>query len=90
MQYRLCVIHSSDPLGAKVGGLETFVRDMIAHLPADFSFLMIGVDSTGKRTLGKVTRETFRGKTFDFMPVLHFPEDKAREAAKSLKNSINF
>ena len=90
MQYRLCVIHSFDPLGAKVGGLETFVRDMIAHLPEDFSFLMIGVDSTGKRPLGKVTRETFRGKAFDFMPVLHFPEDKAREAAKTIKNSINF
>ena len=37
-----------------------------------------------------MTRETFRGKAFDFMPVLHFPEDKAREAAKTLKNSINF
>ena len=33
MSYRLCVIHSFDPLGAKVGGLETFVRDMLAHLP---------------------------------------------------------
>lgn len=90
MQYRLCVIHSFDPLGAKVGGLETFVRDMIGHLPDDFSFLMIGVDSTGKRPLGKVSRETFRGKPFDFLPVLHYPEDKAREAARSLKDSINF
>ena len=90
MQYRLCVIHSFDPLGAKVGGLETFVRDMIGHLPDDFSFLMVGVDASGKRPLGKVTRETFRGKPFDFLPVLHYPEDKAREAARSLKESINF
>ena len=90
MTYRLCVIHSFDPLGAKVGGLETFVRDMIAHLPEDFTFLMIGVDASGKRALGQVTRETFRGKSFDFLPVLHYPEDKAREAAKSLKDSINF
>ncbi len=90
MSYRLCVIHSFDPLGAKVGGLETFVRDMLAHLPDDFRFLMIGVDSSGTRPLGKVSRETFRGKTFDFLPVLHYPEDKAREAAKSLRDSINF
>lgn len=90
MQYRLCVIHSFDPLGAKVGGLETFVRDMIAHLPDDFTFLMIGVDASGKRPLGKISRETFRGKPFDFLPVLHYSEDKAREAAKSLKDSINF
>lgn len=90
MQYRLCVIHSFDPLGSKVGGLETFVRDMIAHLPEDFTFLMIGVDATGKKPLGKMTRETFRGRAFDFLPVLHYPEDKAREAAKSIKDSINF
>ena len=90
MQYRLCVIHSFDPLGAKVGGLETFVRDMLGHLPDDFTFLMIGVDSTGQRELGRITRETFRGKTFDFLPVLHYSEDKAREAARSLKDSINF
>lgn len=90
MQYRLCVIHSFDPLGAKVGGLETFVRDMIAHLPSDFTFLMVGVDATGKKPLGKVTQETFRGQSFDFLPVLHYPEDKAREAAKSIKDSINF
>ena len=51
---------------------------------------MIGVDASGKRPLGKVSRETFRGKAFDFLPVLHYPEDKAREAAKSLKDSINF
>ncbi len=90
MQYRLCAVHSFDPLGAKVGGLETFIRDMLGHLPDDFSFLMIGVDASGERPLGQISRETFRGKTFDFLPVLHYPEDKAREAAKSLKDSINF
>ena len=90
MQYRLSVIHSFDPFSAKVGGLETFVRDMIGHLPLDFSFLMIGVDASGKRELGKITRQTFRGQTIDFLPVLHFSEDRAREAAKSLKDSINF
>ncbi len=88
--YRLCVIHSFDPLGAKVGGLETFVRDMIGHLPDDFSFLMIGVDATGERELGKLTKATFRGKEFDFLPVLHYSEEKAREAARSIKDSINF
>ena len=89
MKYRLCVIHSFDPFGAKVGGLETFVRDMIAHLPEDFSFLMIGVDATGRRPLGVVSKETFRGKAIDFMPVLHYGDDRAREAAKRLKDSIN-
>ncbi|MCB1522168.1 MAG: glycosyltransferase [Hyphomicrobiaceae bacterium] len=90
MNYRLCVIHSFDPRGAKVGGLETFIRDMIAFLPEDFSFLMIGVDAIGDLELGKVTRQEFRGKSFDFLPVLHFPDDQAREAARSIRQSINF
>ena len=90
MPYRLSVIHSFDPFSAKVGGLETFVRDMIGHLPPDFSLLMIGVDASGQRDLGRITRESFRGRTIDFLPVLHYSEDRAREAAKSLKDSINF
>ncbi|MGD9784045.1 MAG: glycosyltransferase [Hyphomicrobiaceae bacterium] len=90
MSYRLSVIHSFDPRGAKVGGLETFIRDMIAFLPDDFTFLMIGVDARGDLELGKVSRQEFRGKSFDFLPVLHFPDDRAREAARSISQSINF
>lgn len=90
MQYRLCVIHSFDPRGAKVGGLETFIRDMIGFLPDDFEFLMIGVDAIGDCRLGEVSRQTFRGKSFDFLPVLHFPDIQSREAARSIAKSINF
>lgn len=90
MKYRLCVIHSFDPRGAKVGGLETFIRDMIAFLPDDFTFLMVGVDAIGDQVLGKVSQQTFRGKPYEFLPVLAFPDDKAREAARSIKESINF
>jgi hypothetical protein len=90
MHHRLCVIHSFDPRGAKVGGLETFIRDMLAFAPDDFSFLMIGVDAIGDQKLGKVTKQTFRGKSYDFLPVLHFPDDKAREAATSVGGSITF
>jgi glycosyltransferase involved in cell wall biosynthesis len=90
MTYRLCVIHSFDPRGSKVGGLETFVRDMIAFLPEDFTFLMIGVDGTGDLKLGEVVRQEFRGRPYDFLPVLHYPEARAREAAKTIGDSINF
>jgi len=90
MRHRLCVIHSFDPRGAKVGGLETFIRDMIAFLPDDFEFLMIGVDSLGDLKLGEVSRQSFRGREFDFLPVLHYSDEKAREAARSISQSINF
>ena len=90
MKHRLCVIHSFDPRGTKVGGLETFIRDMIAFLPADFTFLMIGVDASGKLELGKVIEAEFRGKSFEFLPVLHYSDAQAREAAKNIRSSINF
>ena len=90
MTYRLCVVHSFDPRGSKVGGLETFIRDMIAFLPDDFTFLMIGVDGVGDLKLGEVVHQEFRGKTIEFLPILHYSDAKAREAAKSLADSINF
>jgi glycosyltransferase involved in cell wall biosynthesis len=90
MTYRLAVIHSFDPRGSKVGGLETFIRDMIAFLPDDFTFLMVGVDGVGDLELGQVVRQEFRGKSFEFLPVLRYPEAKARAAARTLADSINF
>ncbi|MDX2306625.1 MAG: glycosyltransferase [Hyphomicrobium sp.] len=90
MTYRLCVLHSFDPRGAKVGGLETFIRDMIAFLPEDFSFLMIGVDAVGDLEIGKVAKAQFRGRSFDFLPVLSYPDSAAREAATSIRKSLTF
>jgi glycosyltransferase involved in cell wall biosynthesis len=90
MTYRLCVIHSFDPDGTKVGGLETFVRDMIAFLPDDFTFLMIGVDGSGTLELGRTVMREHRGKRYGFMPILHYPDAKMHEAARTLGDSINF
>lgn len=90
MHHRLSVIHSFDPRGAKVGGLETFIRDMIAFLPDDFSFLMIGVDALGDLEIGKVTTIEFRGRRFEFLPVLSYPDAHAREAATSIRQSLTF
>ncbi|MFN3869131.1 MAG: glycosyltransferase family 1 protein, partial [Hyphomicrobiaceae bacterium] len=90
MQHRLCVIHAFDPRGSKVGGIETFIRDQIVFLPDDFDFLMIGIDTVGDLDLGKVTRHAHRGKSFEFMPVLRIDDSESREAAKSIRQSLNF
>lgn len=88
--YRLAVIHTFDPRGAKVGGIETFVRDMIAFLPDDFSFLMVGVDAIGDLELGKISKQSFRGVEYDFLPVLHYSDDRAKTAATNIANSVTF
>src|SRR5581483_1451894 len=71
-RYQICLIHPFDPRGQKVGGLETYIRDFITFHPSDTDILFIGVDSTGELELGRLHRLTFRGRAFDFFPILHY------------------
>jgi glycosyltransferase involved in cell wall biosynthesis len=89
MSYRLGVVYAFDPQSARIGGIETYVRDVLRNLPDDFTYLLIGIDEFGTRPLGQVSRETYGNKTFDFLPVVHFPDAGATGAAKRLKDSIN-
>jgi glycosyltransferase involved in cell wall biosynthesis len=87
-RYQICLIHPFDPRGEKVGGLETYIRDFITFHPADTDILFIGVDSTGDLELGRLHRLTFRGRAFDFLPILHYSDQQAREAARSIRTSL--
>lgn len=87
-RYNICLIHPFDPRGEKVGGLETYIRDFITFHPEDTDLLLIGVDSTGEMRLGEVHRITFRGRSFDFLPILHYSDQQAREAARSIRSSL--
>ena len=87
-RYQICLIHPFDPRGQKVGGLETYIRDFITFHPDDTDLLFIGVDSAGGMKLGEVQKLTFRGRTFDFLPILHYSDQQAREAARSIRTSL--
>ena len=87
-RYQICLIHPFDPRGEKVGGLETYIRDFITFHPDDTDLLFIGVDSTGDLRLGQIHRLTFRGRTFDFLPILQYSDAQAREAARSIRTSL--
>lgn len=87
-RYQICLIHPFDPRGEKVGGLETYIRDFITFHPNDTDILYIGVDSTGDLELGRIHRLTFRGRSFDFFPILHYSDQQAREAARSIRTSL--
>lgn len=86
----LCLIHPIDPRGNKVGGIETHVRMMIAHAPRDWRVLLVGVDGRGDCRLGEIRRLTMEGRTFDFLPVLHFPDVHTHHAARSIFASLTF
>ncbi len=87
-RYQICLIHPFDPRGQKVGGLETYIRDFITFHPADTDLLFVGVDSIGDLKLGEVRRITFRGRDFDFLPILRYTDQQAREAAKTIRSSL--
>lgn len=87
-RYQICLIHPFDPRGQKVGGLETYIRDFITFHPADTDLLFVGVDSIGDLKLGEIHKLTFRGRSFDFLPILHYSDDQAREAARTIRSSL--
>jgi glycosyltransferase involved in cell wall biosynthesis len=87
-RYQICLIHPFDPRGEKVGGLETYIRDFITFHPADTDILFIGVDSAGDLALGEIHKLDFRGRAFDFLPILHYSDQQAREAARSIRSSL--
>ena len=87
-RYQICLIHPFDPRGEKVGGLETYIRDFITFHPADTDLLFVGIDSKGDLKLGDVHRLAFRGRTFDFFPILHYSDLQAREAARNIRSSL--
>ncbi len=87
-RYQICLIHPFDPRGEKVGGLETYIRDFITFHPDDTDLLFVGVDSAGDLKLGEIHRLTFRGRAFDFLPILRYSDLQAREAARSIRTSL--
>jgi glycosyltransferase involved in cell wall biosynthesis len=87
-RYQICLLHPFDPRGQKVGGLETYIRDFITFHPDNTDILFVGVDSIGDLALGEVHRITFRGRTFDFLPILRYSDAQAREAARSIRSSL--
>ncbi len=90
MTLRLVSIHGFDPRGAKVGGMETHVRQLLRKHPADMRVLMVGIDDFGDLEIGKKHVITVAGREIDFVPVLHIPATDQTTAAKSVSNSVTF
>ncbi len=86
----LVVIHTMDPRGGKVGGIETHVRLLIARAPRDFEVLLVGVDGRGDLKTGQPLKLRWQGRPFTFLPVLRHDEQAMQEAARSITSSVTF
>jgi glycosyltransferase involved in cell wall biosynthesis len=86
--YRLCLMHTMDPRGGKVGGIETHVRQIVARYPTDFELVFVGVDEIGDCRLGEPRRLTVAGRSLIFVPVARVGAAEVNRAARRLANSV--
>jgi glycosyltransferase involved in cell wall biosynthesis len=68
---KLTFIYPFDPMGPKVGGVETFIRGFIKYAPEDLKIQHIGVTSSlSERPLNVWQPLRIGNKEFDFHPIL--------------------
>ena len=63
------VVHQFDPAKPVAGGIDGFIREFVHYAPEDVSFSIVGVDATGRHTLGNWTKVVLGGRSVRFMPV---------------------
>jgi len=73
------IIHQMDPLGAKIGGVETFIRAFIKHAPDDMGIEFVGTTcDRDARPVGQWRNLTVEGRQVSALPVT-FVADENRK-----------
>lgn len=64
------IIHPGDPLGLKVGGIETFIRNFIKYAPSHFNIDFVGISTDEEKCKPREwTQLNIGGKAFNFFPL---------------------
>lgn len=73
------IIYQMDPLGHKIGGIQTFVKNFIKYAPDDFDIHFVGVASRASAaTVGTWQTVEVFGKKVHFFPVLYKTDENVR------------
>ncbi len=73
------VVHEMDPCGDRIGGIETFVRDLIRFAPEDIDISMIGVSTDPVlRPVGRWSCLELEGHPVRFFPVVSVRQENRR------------
>jgi len=85
------IIFQMDPLGNKIGGIETFVKNFIRYAPNDFEIYMVGVSSDKKvYPVGKWQIVEVQNKKINFLPIIHVKNENVRSKIPlCLKFTVN-
>jgi glycosyltransferase involved in cell wall biosynthesis len=87
-KYKILIILQKDPLGAGIGGINTFLRGFIKYAPEDFLIGIIGITTDRiKRPVGKWQKINYCNKVIDFFPVFFTPDQNKRS---KIPLSFNF
>ena len=84
----LCLIHPVDPRGSQIGGIESHIRLLLQHAPANWRVLMVGVDGYGDCKIGELTTLDILGRRVEFLPVIRIPKMEIHQAATGLQKSL--
>lgn len=84
----ICVVHPMDIRGAKIGGIESFVRDIVTFAPPERPIVFVGVDGFADARLGKPIDVERGGRALRFIPVARFLEAEQNKSATSLAQSL--
>lgn len=72
MVTKVVIIFPADPLGPKIGGIETFQRDFIRYSPPDIKIDYIGISSDPvRRPPGRWIRLALGSREFNFFPLFY-------------------
>ena len=76
---KLSIIFPSDPFGKKVGGAETYIRDLIKFTPEDIDIEFIGVTTDKKeRPVKKWSQCRLGDKNFKFYPLFSVGDENKK------------
>lgn len=88
MSFTIVSIHTMDPRGTKVGGIETHIRHLLRHHPADARLMLVGIDERGDLPTGRISEIDIEGRTISFLPLMRVEPGAQINAAASLASSV--
>ena len=76
--YRVTIIYPVDPLGIKVGGVETFLKGFIKYAPENIHIKFIGITTDLRLATGIWHHIQMPGRTLSFCPVLYEKDENVK------------
>jgi len=79
MRIKPLIVYPMDPLGNKIGGIQTYIKNFVKYSPDDFKIEFIGVTSDrDNRPVGKWQKISVCSKEIDFLPILYVRDENVR------------